>query len=100
MENSITESDWLFSNHPTPNAKFPPVTTSLNRFTYHKVPKPPLYPVPKSHGHSKSMNKLPLNEPAICGQWGKWEKSSKQYQEMFYHTHLFLRNLTTPIQNV
>ena len=30
MENSITESDWLFPHHPIPNAKFPPITTLLN----------------------------------------------------------------------
>ena len=28
------------------------------------------------------------------------ENPSKQYQEMFHHKHLFLRNLTTPIQNI
>ena len=44
MENSITESD-----------KYPLIT---------KVPRAPLHPVPKSHGHPKSMNKLTLNEPA------------------------------------
>ena len=28
------------------------------------------------------------------------ENPSKQYQEMFLHTYLFHRNLTTPMQNI
>ena len=62
----MIEYDWLFPHHPIPNAKFPPITVLLNRSTYLiiKVPRSPLHPVPKSHGHPKSMNKLTLNEPA------------------------------------
>ena len=29
------------------------------------MPKTPLHSVPKSHRHSKSMNKMTLNEPAV-----------------------------------
>ena len=36
----------------------------LNRSTYHKTDNISLHPLPKSHGHPKSMNKLTLNEPA------------------------------------
>ena len=60
-------SDSLFPHHPILNAKFPPITALLNRSTYHKMPKAPLHPFPKSDGNPKSMNKLALNETAITG---------------------------------
>ena len=39
-------SDWLFSHHPIPNAKFQPITLLLSRPTYHKSAKvsPPPFP--------------------------------------------------------
>ena len=38
--------DWLAPHHPIPNVKFPPITTLLNRPTYHKRSKvsPPPFP--------------------------------------------------------
>ena len=47
MENSITKSDWLFPHHPTPNAKFQPITLLLNRPTYHKSAKVSPQPFPQ-----------------------------------------------------
>ena len=40
------DPDWLAPHHPIPNAKFPPITTLLNRPTYHKSAKvsPPPFP--------------------------------------------------------
>ena len=35
----MLESDWLAPYHPIPNAKFAPITTFLNRSTYHKSAK-------------------------------------------------------------
>ena len=59
------DPDWLAPHHPIPNAKFPPITTLLNRPTYHKSAKVSPSPFPKSYGNPKSMNKLTLNEPAF-----------------------------------
>ena len=40
------DPDWLAPYHPIPNAKFPPITSLLNRPTYHKRSKvsPPPFP--------------------------------------------------------
>ena len=40
------DPDWLAPHHPIPNAKFPPITSLLNRPTYHKRSKvsPPPFP--------------------------------------------------------
>ena len=42
----MLDPDWLAPHHPIPNAKFPPITTLLNRPTYHKSAKvfPPPFP--------------------------------------------------------
>ena len=39
MEISILLPDWLLPHHPIPDPKFPPITTLLNRPTYHKSAK-------------------------------------------------------------
>ena len=43
---------------PIPNVKFPPINLQLNKPTYHKSVKVSPHSLPKSHGHSNSMNKL------------------------------------------
>ena len=48
-----------------------------------KVPKAPLYPVSKSHRHPKSLNKRPLNEPAII-----YEKFWPCNRQKFLTIHL------------
>ena len=58
------DPDWLAPHHPIPNAKFPPITTLLNRPTYHKSAKVSPPPFPQILWEPKSMNKLTLNKPA------------------------------------
>ena len=65
MEISMLESDWLAPHHPIPNDKFPQMTASLNRHTYHKSAKVSPPPCPTSHGYPKSTNELIPNQPAM-----------------------------------
>ena len=45
--NLSQKSDYLFPHHPIPNATFPPNTTLLNTYTYHKSAKGSLSPCPQ-----------------------------------------------------
>ena len=47
IEISILQPDWLLPHHPIPDPKFPPITTLLNRPTYHKSAKVSPPPCPQ-----------------------------------------------------
>ena len=78
------EFNCLFLHHPFLNAKSLPVTTLLNRYTYHQSVKDPLHSVPKYYESPKSINKLTLNDQAIIISV-YWIGSSN-------HRHLFMDN--------
>ena len=61
----MLESDWLAPRRPILNAIFTPITAFLKRYIIIKVPRAPHHPVPKSYGHPKSMNKLPLTSQQL-----------------------------------
>ena len=52
-------------HHRIPNPKCLPITTLLNKYTYHKSAKGSPSPYPQISLHHKSMNKLTLNEPSM-----------------------------------